>query len=211
MSRHLLSPLFALMVPAISLMGLATTNGCHPEAAQNTAPQQTEPRAGEGGNETPGPDAPATPESWSIYMDPTYGFNIHYPNGFVVRQQDVSELSQFTPTPLVSTFFMNPAMAAGELAGAEPPDLEVRVYRAEAADSLQAWLVSAGFASSDSIGAAKPFQNANVSGLEVCHSTMIAPGCSVYVLRNGRVYQLTAISKEGEAMIRTFGLESAGS
>ena len=32
MSRHLLSPLFALVVPAVSLMGLATTNGCHPKA-----------------------------------------------------------------------------------------------------------------------------------------------------------------------------------
>ena len=210
MSRHLFSPLFALMVPAISLMGLATTNGCHPETAQNTAAspagQQTEPKAGETGGETPNPEASAMPESWSTYSDPTYGFTLRYPNGFVVRQQDVSKLSQFTPTPLVSTFFMNPTMAAGKLAGAVPPDLEVRVYRAEAADSLQAWLVSVGFATSDTLAAAKPFRNAGVSGLEVCQSTMIAPGCSIYVLNHGRVYQLTAISKEGEAMIGTFGL-----
>lgn len=210
MSRRLLSPLFALVVPAVSLMGLATTNGCHPKATQETAAtpagQQTEPRAAETGAETPSPDTPSTPESWLTYSDPMYGFTIGYPNGFVVRQQDVSKLSQFTPTPLVSTFFMNPTMAAGELAGAEPPDLEVRVYRAEAADSLKTWLVSVGFATSDTIAAAKPFRNAGVNGLEVCHSTMIAPGCSVYVLHKGRVYQLTAISKEGEAMIGTFAL-----
>ena len=215
MSRHLLSPLFTLVVPAISLMGLATTNGCHPDATQNTAPspagQQTEPRAGETGDETPGPEAPVAPEGWSTYADPTYGFTIGYPKGFVVRQQDVSKLSQFTPTPLVSTFFMNPTMAAGELAGVEPPDLEVRVYRAQAADSLKTWLVSVGFATSDTIAAAKPFRNAGVSGLEVCHSTMAAPGCSVYVLYNGRVYQLTPISKEGEAMIQTFALLPAAS
>ena len=215
MSRRLLPPLFALVVPAVSLMGLATTNGCHPKDAQETATspagQQTEPKAGEGGDETSSPDVPATPENWSIYTDPTYGFTIGYPKGFVVRQQDVSKLAQFKPTPLVSTFFMNPTMAAGELAGVEPPDLEVRVYRAQAADSLQTWLVSVGFASSETIAAAKPFRNAGVSGLEVCHSTMAAPGCSVYVLHNGRVYQLTPISKEGEAMIQTFALLPAAS
>ena len=203
MSRHLLTPLFALVVPAISLMGLATTNGCHPKAAQETAAgpaagQQTEP-------------APTPPANWSTYTDPAYGFSIGYPDGFVVRQQDVAKLARFTPTPLVSIFFMNPTMAAGELAGVEPPDLEARVYRADAADSLKTWLVSVGFASSDSISTAKPFRNASVSGLEVCHSTMIAPGCSVFVLRSGRIYQLTAISKEGEAMIRTFVLRPTGS
>ena len=35
---------------------------------------------------------------------------------------------------------------------------------------------------------------------------MIAPACSLFILHEGRVYQLTAISGEGERMIDTFSL-----
>jgi len=73
-------------------------------------------------------------------------------------------------------------------------------------DSLKRWLVSVGFASVDSGAVVQPYQNFNISSLKVCQSTMIAPGCSVYVLHSGHVYQLTPISLEGEAMIETFAL-----
>jgi hypothetical protein len=140
------------------------------------------------------------------YVDPTHGFSIRHPTGFVIQPQDVARFAQFSPKPVASVFFMNPAMAAGALAGIEPPDLDVRVYDARAVDSLEAWLVAVGLASADSVAAARPFRNASVDGLEVCRSTMIAPACSFYVLRKGRVYQLTPMSVEGEAMARTFAL-----
>lgn len=143
----------------------------------------------------------------STYADPALGWSLRYPKGFVVQLQDVAKLARFAPAPIASIFFMSPAMAAGGLAGIEPPDLEVRIYRAEASDSLKGWLVSVGMATPESVAAARPFQNASVSGLQVCRSTMVAPNCSVYVLRGDRVYQLTAISLEGEAMIETFTLK----
>ena len=155
---------------------------------------------------------PAAPSSdatgWTTYVDPTYGFSIGYPNGFVIEAQDVSRLTEFTPTPVASIFFMNPTMAAGDLAGIEPPDLDVRVHEAGAVDSLEGWLASAGLTSAESGTVAQPYRNANVSGLKVCQATMIAPRCSVYILGSGRVYQLTPISLEGEAMIKTFALLS---
>lgn len=177
-----------------------------PEQA-NPRPGQSEPAAGqavagEAGKPSPG-GLPVRPAGWATYVDSTFGFRIGYPNGFVIRPQNVAKLAQFTPTPVVSIFFMNPTMAAGDLAGIEPPDLEVRVYEAGAVDSLKHWLISVGFASTDG-GAVEPYRNASVSGLKVCQSTMIAPGCSVYVLHRGRVYQLTPISREGEAMMETF-------
>ena len=159
------------------------------EAELANQPQgQSEPGAGESvagetGKQTPSPGLSVPPAGRTAYVDPTYGFIISYPNGFVVQPQDVSKLAQFTPTPVASIFFMNPTMAAGDLAGVEPPDLEVRVYQAGAVDSLKSWLVSVGFASVDSGAVAQPYRNASVSGLKVCQSTMIAPGCSVYVLR----------------------------
>jgi hypothetical protein len=173
-----------------------------------SAPGAGESTVGETSKQAPHSGQPVPPAGRAVYVDPTYGFSIAYPKGFVVQPQDVSKLAQFTPTPVASIFFMNPTMAAGDLAGIEPPDLEVRVYQVGAVDSLKSWLVSVGFASADNGAVGQPYCNALVSGLKVCQSTMIAPGCSVYVLRSGRVYQLTPISLEGEAMIETFALPS---
>jgi len=139
------------------------------------------------------------------FTDASLGFRIGHPVGFVVRSQDVSRLA-FQPRPLASIFFMNPTMAAGDLAGIEPPDLQLRVYRAEGAPSLAAWLAAAGFLPAGGRSAAKSVGRGGVDGLEVCAATLVAPGCSIYVLGRGRVYQLTPISREGEAMIETFEL-----
>ena len=150
----------------------------------------------------------ASPQGWTTYVDRTYGFSIRYPKGFVVQPQDASKLTQFTPTPLASIFSMNPTMAKGALAGIEPPDLELRVYQAGAVNSLKSWLTSVGFLNSGN--AAQPYRNANVSGVKLCQSTLIAPGCFIYVLHDGRVYQLTPISREGEAILETFTLSTRG-
>jgi len=180
------------------------------EAELANQPQgRSEPGAGESvvgdaGKQTPGRGLPVSPPGWAAYNNRTYSFSIGYPNGFVVQPQNVSKLARFTPTPVASIFFMNPTMAAGALAGVEPPDLEVRVYEAGGGDSLKSWLVSVGFVDSGTVS--QPYRNASVSGLKVCQSTMIAPGCSVYVFHSGRVYQLTPISREGEAMIETLAL-----
>jgi len=160
-----------------------------------------------GSNEqAPRPDLPTPPAGCSTYVNVAHGFSIGYPQSFFVQPQEVSKLSRFTPTPVASMFFMNPTMASGALAGIEPPDPEVRVYRAEAADSLKNWLFSGGIASSAGSAGYQPYRSASVDGLKVCHSTLIAPGCSVYVLHSGRVYQLMPVSREGEAMIGTFAL-----
>jgi hypothetical protein len=205
MHRHLLSTSLALVVSAIAVLG------CHGKAANTGAspaeqPTGTQPGASEAAPMPEIPETEAPPANGATYMDPTYGFRIGYPRGFVVKPQDASKLARFKPTPLASVFFMNPTMAAGSLAGVEPPDLEARVYRAEGADSLKNWLTSTGLASAESVDAARPFRNSSVSGLQVCASTMIAPGCSTFVFHGDRVYQLTPISREGEAMIETFAL-----
>lgn len=148
---------------------------------------------------------PSPQSGWALYVDPTHGFSIRYPDGFKVRIQDVSRLGHFTPKPKTSVFFMNPTMAAGDLAGIEPPDLEVRVYEAGPVDSLGKWLVSVGFAAGGA-ASTQPYSSRGFNGMKVCQSTMIAPGCSIYVLHHGFVYQLTPISVEGEAMIETFSL-----
>jgi hypothetical protein len=76
------------------------------------------------------------------------------------------------------------------------------------ASSLEEWLRSNGLLPVDNTLALEAFQAANVSGVEVCASTMIAPGCSYFVMGNGFIYQLTAATLEGEAMAQTFMLAS---
>lgn len=141
---------------------------------------------------------------WKEYSTAKYGFSIRYPNTFVVQMQDVSKLPPFTPKPIVSIFFMNPGKAQLVLSGIEPPDMEVRLYQATGVDSLKSWLVLVGFVNSGTL--VKEYIESKFTGLEVCQSTMIFPGCSVYALHKDFVYQLTPISQEGEAMIETFML-----
>jgi hypothetical protein len=152
-----------------------------------------------------GVDAPpGTPRGWTTYIDPEYRFRVDHPDRFVVRRRKTSELSQFNPAPAASVFIMNPQMAAGALAGIEPPDLEIRVYRADTPQSLTSWLADVGFAFGDSGAVVTPYRTSIADGLKVCPSTMIAPGCSVYLSSHGLVYQLTPASREGENMSRRF-------
>jgi hypothetical protein len=185
-------------------VNVVSTNKMSEEKQASQAPGQSdadEAMPGPSGQQTPSRGSAVPPAGWIAHVDPKNGFSISYPKGFVVKPQEVAKLAQFTPRPVASIFFMNPTMAAGALAGVEPPDLEVRVYQAGAAKSLTSWLAAVGFTSGANV---QPYRNANVSGQKVCQSTLIAPGCSVYILRSGRVYQLTPISMEGEAMMETF-------
>lgn len=146
------------------------------------------------------------PKGWVDYVDTVNSFKISYPNDYVAQSQDNATLAQFEPKPIASIFIMNPDMARGELAGIEPPDLSVRVFKdasVNSVDSLLAWLRTTGLSSleGDSI---KSYQNGNVNGVNICFSTLLAPGCSVFVIDNGFIYQLTALGSEGEAMIDSF-------
>jgi hypothetical protein len=175
------------------------------------APGETAPggAAGEIGDQTdPGGAQPPASAGVATYSDPRYGFAVNYPADFVVAPQDTGALAQFSPTPEASIYFMNPTMASGDLAGLEPPDLEVRVYPAGTAASLEAWLIESLFVPADTSPVGETVQSNGVSGLKVCASTMIAPGCSVYYLRNGRIYQLTPATLEGETMAASFTFTS---
>ena len=149
--------------------------------------------------------APGSGAGTVTYRDPSYGFTVTVPGDFVVRAQDVATLP-FTPRPLASVFVMNPVMARGQLAGKEPPDLEVRVYDAGAATSLEAWLEAARFASAEALSAATPQAINGLHGLRICRQDLLAPGCATFLMQGARIYQLTAVSAEGERMIDSFAL-----
>lgn len=156
------------------------------------------------------PEAPnGQPQSdMKVYTDSTYKFSVSYPANFVFRTQPAEKLAQLMPTPAASFIFINPTAASSDVADLEPADLEIRVYPPGQTTSLDNWLTSNGLLPADGSIPVKPFQATNVSGVEVCASTMIAPGCSYFVLGGGRVYQMTPASLEGESMSKTFKLIS---
>jgi hypothetical protein len=99
---------------------------------------------------------------------------------------------------------MNPKIASSDIVDLEPADLEIRVFETGPPTPLESWLTSNHLMSTgDKV---QPFDTANISGVQVCASPALAPGCSYFILDNARVYQLTPATQEGEAMIETFML-----
>lgn len=179
------------------------------QAIQSTEPSETSPGAASGESQAaPGTEDGEQPGPMTVFADSTYKFSVNHPDNFVLRTQPAEKLSQLTPRPDASFIFMNPVTAASDLGDLEPADLEVRVYSMAQAPSLEEWLTSNGLLTVDGTLPLEAFQAANVSGVEVCASTMIAPGCSYFVMGNGFIYQLTPVTLEGEAMAQTFMLTS---
>jgi hypothetical protein len=144
----------------------------------------------------------------TVFADSTYKFSVNYPDNFVLRTLPADRLSELTPRPDGAFIFMNPVTAASDLGDLEPADLEIRVYSAAQAPSLEEWLTSNGLLSAEGNLPPEQFQAANVTGIEVCASTMIAPGCSYFVMGNGFIYQLTPATLEGDVMAQTFTVTS---
>lgn len=151
------------------------------------------------------PRGQVEPGSMVVYTDATYKFSLEYPGNFVFRARLAEELTQLNPMPAASVFFMNPVTASSAVVELEPADLEIRVYPAEQVTLLESWLTSNGLMPGDGTVPPEPFQTAHVTGVEVC-STLLAPGCSYFVLGQGWVYQLTPATLEGETMVDTFVL-----
>jgi hypothetical protein len=146
------------------------------------------------------------PENTVMYTDSTYKFSVSYPSDFVSRTQPAEKLAQLLPKPNASFIFMNPVTASSDIAEFEPADLEIRVYAAGQVTSLESWLTSNGLAPKDTTTAFQSFKTTEVSGVQLCGSTMIAPGCSYFVLGRDWIYQLTPATPEGEGMVNTFML-----
>lgn len=137
----------------------------------------------------------------NTYADDIYRFSVNYPIDFVFRTRSTETLMQFKPQPTASFLFMDPVIADSDLGDLEPADLEILVYELNATASLESWLTTNGFLPTDGSISPQPLQTANISGIKVCASTMIAPGCSYFVINDSFLYQLTPATLEGETMI----------
>jgi len=153
-------------------------------------------------SETGGTTQPLSGKT-TLYKDVIYKFSVAYPSEFKFGIQPAEKLASLNPKPIVSFIFINPGAASSDIAELEPADLEVRIYDSAGETSLDRWLTSVGLTSGSN---SQPFQTANVSGIKLCSSTMIAPGCSFFVISNIGIYQLRPTSLEGEDMLKSFML-----
>jgi hypothetical protein len=186
----------------------AVTNPVEPgtvEGGESTedAPMQTEPGAGAGTTQEQTVEAAplsAPGGDQQTLVVTTYGFQLNYPAGFLITEASAEQLAQLAPTPLAGWRVLNPQTAASDVAELEPADLEIRVYAAGA--PLEEWLVANTLLPADGSVSPAPFEAANITGLEVCSSTMIAPGCAYFFAAGGEyIYQLIPASLEGETMM----------
>ena len=133
-----------------------------------------------------------------------YQFAVPYPADFSVLSPGSQLLYPLSIPASASFAFMNPDSAASDAVEYEFPDFEVRVYSADGNASLEDWLRPTGFL--EGMLPPEPFQTNYVSGIMVCQSSMMAPGCTYFVKGNGWNYQLTSATLEGEAMFNAFTL-----
>ena len=176
------------------------------ESVNSGNPSNEEGSTGAGSGEgDPGddPDLSGAQQLTDIYIDDTYKFSVGHPSDFEFRNQSAEKLAELTPKPAAAILIMDPVTAKSEVPD-EPAALEIRFYAKAGATSLDGWLKSAALITgSDS---QEDFKTDNVSGVMVCASTMIFPGCRYYVFGNDWVYQLTVTSLDGESMFNSFKL-----
>jgi hypothetical protein len=140
-----------------------------------------------------------------VYTNAAYRFSLEYPADFTLLELTDGQLEGLIPLPLAGYRFMNPQAAASDIAELEPGDLEVRVYDSLKATSLKEWLAASGLGGEGLT--TQEFDTTSVSGLKVCLSTMVFPGCSYLVLDGQWVYQLIPVNQAGEAMFNTFQIQ----
>ena len=108
------------------------------------------------------------------------------------------------PSPRAAWHFRD---TRGELAGLAPPAFAIHIFEKEPAQPLESWLEANGLLRREAGWFTEPYQGRHIAGLKVISPTFMAPGWSVYVTGDGRVFQLTPLGEEGERMLETFEIE----
>lgn len=191
--------------PAAGNVGVTTIdeNGKEENSSQETGGSSNKP--GESAPGTGAGEEKSKPQGSALtatYTDPNYKFSMDYPPNFVIRELPSENIADLIPKPIGSITFLNPTAASSDSPELEPADLEIRIYSTDNKTSLDDWLAGTTL-SSESV---QEFQTPNVSGMEVCLSTMLVPNCFYYVMGSDWVYGLIPVSLKGESMIETFKL-----
>lgn len=181
-------------------------NPVQPGVVEGQDGEGTDPGAPYDPDQTSGQAAPSlSVANWVTYNEPGLSFSVSHPSDFVVRSVSSAGFTELSPQPVAVVNFLSPTIANSEVAEFEIPDLSVRVFTLPAGTALDAWLETTGMGSAAN-SSLTAYQAGNITGVQVCAAMDIFPNCSVYFVSGDRVYQLTAGSEYGEAMLRTFAV-----
>ncbi len=201
---------FAACAPTPETVTISSDGQPAPETGNaappvGSGPGSSEPGAGaETGQAPPSGAQNGSPGTWVSYVNSDYKFSLNYPSDYKFSSQSADKLAGLKPTPVAAWIFLSPEKASSDVSDLEPADLEIRVFDARGATSLDGWLKSVGLQNAGVTS--KSFKTDNASGVQLCATTMIFPGCSYFILGKDRVYQLVAASQVGEDMVKTFAV-----
>ncbi|MBH0202822.1 MAG: hypothetical protein HP496_11140 [Nitrospira sp.] len=143
-------------------------------------------------------------KGWHMHTDPTYGFAVDYPKGYVI----LKERTLPTPTqpPAVQRVRIQlKDIAAGHFADLEPPALTIHVFSRSSGRSLREWLDSFGLLPLGCEMTAVPLAGAR-EGVRVSLRQQLAPNEFFYFATDRFVYGLIPFGHESANMLRSFRL-----
>ena len=146
------------------------------------------------------------PATWPTYKDDVLHFSISYPPDYIVKHLDNAELAELTPAPLAAVYFYSRQTVQGDVAEIAPPEFAIRVYENGGERSIESWLATTGLASRKAGWLMEAYKGKHVSGVKASSPNFMAPGWSVYVDEGTRIFQITPLGLEAEAMLETFRL-----
>ena len=143
-------------------------------------------------------------KGWQMFTDPTYGFAIEYPKGYVILKEDALPTS--TQPPAVQRVrFQRKDIAAGQFADLEPPVLTIQVFPRPSGRSLRDWLDSFDLLPPGSEIAAVQLPGAR-EGVRVALRQQLAPNEFLYFATDQYVYGLIPFGPESAKMLTSFRL-----
>jgi len=144
--------------------------------------------------------------AWPVYKDDGLRFSISYPPDYRIKRLEDAELAQLSPRPIAAIYFYSPQTVESEAAEVAPTEFALRVFENAEGRSLESWLSATGLASRKAGWVIEAYQGKHVSGVKASSPNYMAPGWSVYVAEGTRIFQLTPLGLEAEAMLETFRL-----
>lgn len=147
----------------------------------------------------------AQTESREKYTDHTYGFTVKYYSTEYVLLTDDPHQATTQPPAVQRVHFQRKDIAAGQVAGHEPPGLTISVFKLPPGRLLGEWLDSSGLLPPGSEITSVRLTGVK-EGLRVTQPQRPAPNEFVYLATDQYVYGLVPYDAKGGKMLRSFRL-----
>jgi hypothetical protein len=134
-----------------------------------------------------------------IYVNPTYGFSISYPDSYEVLKEP-ELLTTIYPSLVLRVRFLDIELAHGETADLEPPKFSIEVYENPSPLPLTKWLDS----NDVPRGTHEDIKVDTVSCTQITMPILMAPNQFVYCAFKNNIYKFTPLGPFSQDMLKSF-------